>query len=171
MKLKHLYEEYELKKSDIRPQSIVTILFENDDCQIIQLPNKKNKNKKFMIAGYSEYPTSNVQELQLLVNNINNTSNQINKHEKLVELLNSSLVNDDCDQIAKLLSTSYFGYSDWHIPSFENLRKIKDPSLFTCRICLDKIILEYGFIYLTNFTDGEKERLITDSRLILIRYK
>ena len=164
MKLKHLYENYELKKTDIRPQSIVTIIFENDDCQIIDF----SKNKKFIQA---EYPTSNEQELQLLVNNINNTSNQINKHEKLVELLNSSLVNDDCDQIAKLLSTNYFGYSGWHIPSFETLKKLKRASLFAINICLDKIVLNGGRICLTNFGDGGTQGLATDFRLILIRYK
>lgn len=165
MKLKHLYENYELKKSDdVKKHNVVNKIFENDDCQIIDF--SKNKNP---IAA--EYPTSNVQALQLLVDDINNTSNQINKHEKLVELLNSSLVNNSCEKIAKLLSTNYFGYSGWHIPSFETLKKLKTASSFAINICLDKIVLNGGRICLTNFGDGGTQGLATDFRLILIRYK
>ena len=168
MKLKHLYENHELKKSDdVKNHNIVTILFENDDCQIIDF----SKNKNPIIAEYPEYPTPNEQALQLLGNDINKTSNQIDKHEKLVELLNSSLVNNDCNKIAKMLSTNYFGYSGWHIPSFETLKKLKRASLFSINICLNKIVLGGGGIYLTSFGNGLIDRLVTDSRLILIRYK
>ena len=166
MKLKHLYENHELKKSDyiIKKHNVVNKIFENDDCQIIDF----SKNKNPILA---EYPTPNEQELQLVVDDINNTSNQINKHEKLVELLNSSLVNNSCEKIAKLLSTNYFGYSGWHIPSFETLKNLKTASLFSINICLNKIVLGGGGIYLTSFGNGLIERLVTDSRLILIRYK
>ena len=166
MKLKHLYENYDLKKSDdVKNHNIVTILFENDDCQIINFDNNKNITLAEYIEDYQE-------PLQIMIDDINNTSNIIAKNNKLIEMLYSSLVHKKCINLIKTLSTNYFGYSGWHIPSSKELKNIH-PSAYnklSGMLCLDQIVLDLGMIWLKN-VHNTIDVLADNYTLSLIRYK
>lgn len=167
MKLKHIYENYELKKSDdVKNHNIVIILFENDDCQIINFANNKNITLAEYIEDYQE-------PLQTMIDDINNTSNVISKNNKLIEMLNSSFVDKKCNNLIKTLSTNYFGYSGWHIPTSKELKNIHTSAYdkISGMLCLDEIVLDLGMIWLKNVHNDHIDVLADNYALSLIRYK
>ena len=165
MKLKDLYEQYELKKYDNQNKSNTYVDFdENDDCQLInvddieiyyssfsfELVNKDDENSNQIIHNFRKNITvdDGVKNTYLLID--------------LCEHHNDIFYDKDSINIfCNMLQGHYNGYTDWYIPTVKefdmyNLRKLKHGNILTSSFCfngdgqlsmLDDSMYAQDFIY------------------------
>lgn len=152
MKLKDLYEQYELKKHDNQHKSNTHVDFdENDDCQLInfddigifyfpfsfELANKDDENSNQIIHNFIKNITVN--------DGIKNTYLLIDLCEYHNDIFHDK---DTINIFCNILQVHYNGYTDWYIPTVKefdmyNLRKLKHGNnhgnILTSSFCINEI--------------------------------
>lgn len=123
MKLKDLYENLHLKKSDDHTEKHEYQLIDTDDLQYInfnmalpKLLHINHKNDKAII-----------EKMEMFVNNIGvdgvkNTERLLDFIEHNMDIFNHGLIT----MLKNILSKKYYGYSDWFIPSIEECLNYKE---------------------------------------------
>ena len=180
MKLKHLYEDYELKKSDINKTTNKNEIIKIKDIQYIiidtyfdanllsfKLPSDmfkgdddeiSYKNKKFKI-NYDD----GRKNTQLLLDLLHAYGEYQTEQTQII-----------IDKIQKVLNVNHNGYSDWYIPSHQELTKIikSNKSNFS----IQEKYLNSNFVYDFSITSVYKTQFVPVSKiknndifLILIR--
>ena len=144
MKLKHLYEGYELKKSDYNRQNKDFVLaVDNDDCQIII-----RDGGNFVEQSASYIKDEFVTEISDQLFRLNNISDPRHKTLQLINLLEKDYFEGNISPLIHVIDKNYLGYSDWYIPTSKELieyrkdivNNIEEDQMFG-NICIDNIFV------------------------------
>lgn len=146
MKLKDLYEQYELKKYDNKNKSNTNVdIDENDDFQLLkvydieiyyfpfsfELANKDDENSNKIIHNFIKNITVD--------DGFKNTYLLIDLCEHHNDIF---YYKDSINIFCNILQGHYNGYTDWYIPTFKefdmyNLRKLKQGNIITSSFCIN----------------------------------
>lgn len=123
MKLKDLYEDIHLKKSDDHTENHDYHLIYTDDLQYInfnialpQLLHINHKNDKVIIEKMEKFVNT------IGVEGVKNTERLLDFIENNMEIFNDMLITI----LKNIISKKHYGYSDWFIPSIEECLKYKE---------------------------------------------
>ena len=123
MKLKELYENLHLKKSDDHTENHDYHLIDTDDLQYINfniaLPHWlhiDHKNDKYIIEKMENFVNT------IGVEGLKNTEKLLIFIEHHIDIFNYQLITI----LKNILSKNHYGYSDWFIPSIEECLNYKE---------------------------------------------
>lgn len=157
MKLKHLYENYELKKSEYNRQNKEFVLaVDNDDCQIII---RYGDNFVEQSAAYikDEY----VAEVSEHISRLNKIADPRHKTLELINLLEKDYFEGNISPLIHVIDKNYLGYSDWYIPTSKELIEYRkdivnniEEDQISGNICIDDIFVLPKTKYRSNSAIG-----------------
>ena len=162
MKLKDLYENFKLKKNDVEHRQYE--IKETDRVQYVTIDDEltfvandfvddREEYNQF-IDSFIPYITSNgKRNTELLIKNLNDY------HHLIYDFNHNSFI--------KKITFNYGGYSDWYIPSYQEMLLHKD--IKGIYLTSSFFVGETGFIYM-KLSDGNAERDVCFD-IILIRDK
>ena len=123
MKLKDLYENFQLKKSDDHTEKHDYQLIDTDDLQYINF----NRALPRLLQINHKNDKAIIEKMEMFVNNIG--IDGFKNTEKLLDFIenNMEIFNDMLITILKnILLRNHYGYSDWFIPSIEECLNYKE---------------------------------------------